>query len=472
MGRLVSGEKQANKLPRRGAFSSAAGSLFVEAAITLPVVFIALLGTIEVLNLYVQRASIVNVANSIAMAIQQKPNITAQEMYEFQKSLGGGLTPFAEVNVSDGLPYTGTTPCSAKDCRVAGLEIRIGGSANPVKEHEIRDLAPSDWSTPHVGKKAGNNIWGSSRGEGNPAWPNSSSPFVADPNQDGADDGQPYYVGVRVAWKNRPVFNTPWFASVAMTQFAGVLVKPTLGCQDSGTLCGAGFIENSPSGGLYIRGVEGGLASRDCKGVKLIDENSIKRISLTRSGGYVNAATTSSVVNCPAGYSGVLVGYATFPNNFESAQYLHYSCASNGSTCAAGPAPVPTPSLPEQQGLKKVFGGSTGNIVGVKAINAALEQGIQVGWGSGNEADKGNNRAFCELPPNPSDAQVRKLWVEPSCAHRFCNGKFNRGWDKGGNPVNVTLMGGCSIGATGGTVCETAYPNQPMVNFGCMWIDD
>lgn len=208
-------------------YSSAAGSLFLEAAIITPVAFFALLGTAEVLNIYVQRGNVGHVANSIATAIQQKPDITAQEMYEFIKSLGGGVTPFAEVKISDGSPYNGTTPCSVKDCRIKGLEVRIGSSATPVKEPTIRSLAPSDWSSPRIQKKGGENIWGSPVGEGNPTWPNSASPFVADPNQDTADDFLPYYVGVRVVWQNRPVFKTLGFASMTMTQFAGVLVKGT-----------------------------------------------------------------------------------------------------------------------------------------------------------------------------------------------------------------------------------------------------
>lgn len=217
MRKLRAGETEANKPRMRRSFTGASGSLFIEAAIITPIAFVGLLGAIEIMNVYLQRGSVINVANSIAMAIQQNPDITAQEMYEFQKSLGGGVTPFKEVKISDGSPYTGTSPCSVADCRVTGLDIRIGASTTPVQEPDIRNLAPSDWSSPNVGKLPG---------QANPAWPNAVSPLKADPNQSAADDANAYYVGVRVAWQNRPVFTRLGFASVTTTQFAGVVVKP------------------------------------------------------------------------------------------------------------------------------------------------------------------------------------------------------------------------------------------------------
>lgn len=242
--KLRGGETAANKPRTRRSLVSASGSLFIEAAIIAPVAFVGLLGAIEVMNLYLQRGSVINVANSIAMAIQQNPDITAQEMYEFQKSLGGGVTPFKEIKISDGSPYTRTTPCSVRDCRVAGLDIRIGASTTPVKEPDIRNLAPSDWSSPHVGKLAGRE---------NPAWPNAASPLKADPNQSAADDANAYYVGVRVAWQNRPIFTRLGFGSVTTTQFAGVVVKPPVSMECPGGQMIKGFVGGVPRCDLQVK---------------------------------------------------------------------------------------------------------------------------------------------------------------------------------------------------------------------------
>lgn len=115
---------------------------------------------------------------------------------------------------------------------------------------------------------------------------------------------------------------------------------------------------------------------------------------------------------------------------------------------------------------KPIFGAYTNNIVGVDAINKALEDGIQIAWGS-FELDKEYNRTACMLPPNPTNEQLANLWENSGCAHRFCNGVFK-------NPVNaisVTLVGACGIGMPAGTSCyETYGKDVPVVNFGCMWM--
>ena len=205
--------------PNRPKFLSEQGSLYIEAAVLLPVFFLIVFGTAEIGNYYVQRGSITNVAQSIAMAIQQKPDITAQEMYEFQKSLSGGATPFEEVKVADKSLYKLTSPCSVKDCGVQGLDIRIRADVAPVKETSVKDFAPSDWSNPHVKKLAGKH---------NLTWPNNNTPWHKDPSQDPSDDGKAYYVGVRVTWANRPLLKSLKFASVPMSQYAAVMVKPPI----------------------------------------------------------------------------------------------------------------------------------------------------------------------------------------------------------------------------------------------------
>lgn len=66
------------------------GTLWIEAAFLMPVMITLALGTAELGSYYVQRSAIANIAQNIATAVQVKPDITAQEMYEYQKSLGGG----------------------------------------------------------------------------------------------------------------------------------------------------------------------------------------------------------------------------------------------------------------------------------------------------------------------------------------------------------------------------------------------
>lgn len=203
---------------KRGNRLAESGLLWIEAAFLVPIMFAIVFGTAEVGNFFVQRGSMTNVAQSLAMAIQQKPDITAQELYEFQKSLGGGATPFFEVKKSDGSPYVDpTVKCSASDCRIAGLEVKIDSEPSPVTSNTVSAVTHSDWSSPHVEKLAGRR---------NSEWPHSSSPWKTDPNQDASDDGNPYYVGVRVSWKNRPLLQSLGFAEVTTSQFAGVLVKP------------------------------------------------------------------------------------------------------------------------------------------------------------------------------------------------------------------------------------------------------
>lgn len=206
--------------------SSEKGTLWLEAAVLTPIMLMIVVGTAEIGNFFVQRTSVTNMAHAIAMAIQQKPDITAEKMYQFQKSLGGVGTPFNEVRIKDGSRYAGNAPCSVKDCRIEGLEIRIGAAARPVHEPDIRTLVPSDWSNPRVGKKVGANIWGTGGFKGNASWPNSSAPFEADPDQDPSDDSLNYYVGVRLAWQNRPLFRSLGFAAITTVQFAGVTIKP------------------------------------------------------------------------------------------------------------------------------------------------------------------------------------------------------------------------------------------------------
>lgn len=268
------------------------------------------------------------------MAVQQDPNMTAQRMYSFQKSLGSiGSVSFSERRY-DGAALGNS--CSVADCHIDGLEIHIASGASPLTAASVKGTVPSDWSDPRIGKLQGSNRWGVGSLQENPSWPKSASPFLADPNQDTSDDGRPYYVGVTTTWNYRSLTRFLGLDSKKITQFAQVAVNPSIGCLDPGTLCGAGFLENSASGGVVVRGTEGGGASRQCKGVKIINQNSATELAKTRDGsGLANASTTSSVVNCPVGYSGVLVGYTWFPG---PSQYFQYSCASNGTTCPASPA--------------------------------------------------------------------------------------------------------------------------------------
>jgi len=179
------------------------GIVWLEAVITTPIMLSFILGMAEIGNFYVQRSTVVNAAHSIAMAIQQNPNMTAEEMYQFRKGLGGGIIPLKEVGIKDRLPYEGKTPCSVKDCELLGLETSFISSSSPVKASDILTLSAStqnnDWSNPNIEKlklvKDEN-------------WPNSASQWKVDPNQSREDDANPYYVGVRVAWANNPLFKS------------------------------------------------------------------------------------------------------------------------------------------------------------------------------------------------------------------------------------------------------------------------
>jgi hypothetical protein len=135
---------------------------------------------------------------------------------------------------------------------------------------------------------------------------------------------------------------------------------------------------------------------------------------------------------------------------------------------------VPKPPLNE--GLKRVIGGSTGQIRGVAAINQALEEGILVGWGDSNarKPDRDHNLSVCRLGSTPTDADIEKLFKEPGCAHRFCNGKFPEITRARGNPVTYSLMGNCGVssGNLPESYCQTEVgAGVPMVEFGCMWFE-
>ena len=187
LGSLTARQKRVNRLPRRGSLLSASGSLFIEAAIIMPVALAGFMGAVEVLNIQVQRGSVMNAAHSIAMAIQQNPQITAQEMDEFQKSLGGGLT-------------------------------RIGASTTPIKESTVGN----------------SNSW--------------SNPWLSD--GDPANDRNPYYVWVHLEWMVKPLFASFLSSGFKVRQFTTVVVKATPALQMttwSQAFCGVTetFIPNS-----------------------------------------------------------------------------------------------------------------------------------------------------------------------------------------------------------------------------------
>jgi hypothetical protein len=218
--RNISANNPSQRRSGEHATRSSRGSLWVEAAFSTPVLATALVGTAEVGSFYLQRVSIATFAHSVAMTIQQNPNITAQELYEFQKTLGGGGTPFKEVKKSDGSSYSGTTSCSMTDCKVDGLSVKALSGVAPVTRSSVVEVSESDWSNPRVGKLSVRNS----------SWPNSTSPWATDPAQDTADDGNPYYVGVLVEWTAKPIStlmrSTPMFGSAGVKQFAGTSVRP------------------------------------------------------------------------------------------------------------------------------------------------------------------------------------------------------------------------------------------------------
>lgn len=220
-------------------------------------------GTAEIGNFYLQRTHIANIAHSVAMAIQQNPNITAQKLYEFQKTLGGVLTPFTEVRKSDGSLYTGTTPCSLRDCEVDGLKVKILSGTAPVARSAVVQATESDWSNPRIGKLSGE----SNR---NSRWPRSNTPWEIYPAQDTADDGKRYFVGVAVDWTAAPMFSllrfSPMFGPAGVKQFAGAVVKPAIrricpqgqmikGISATGSPVCAAINQPDPYRGSFIRAV-------------------------------------------------------------------------------------------------------------------------------------------------------------------------------------------------------------------------
>lgn len=101
---------------------------------------LVLLGTAEIGNFYLQRASFGNLAHSIATAIQENPIITAQELYKFQKGYGS-LMGLKEVKKSDGSASTdAAVECSVKDCRLEGLEVNIIAKGQPVHQSSIAEV--------------------------------------------------------------------------------------------------------------------------------------------------------------------------------------------------------------------------------------------------------------------------------------------------------------------------------------------
>ena len=155
---------------------------------------------------------------------------------------------------------------------------------------------------------------------------------------------QPYWVAVvaKKPVRQMSLFGFSFGAAPEITNSAVVRVVPRSECMPAGTLCGAGFIENSVHG-VSIRGNESGV--RTCQGTTLIDESSRLALASTLNGGLAHAGTTSDVVNCPPGYHGVLVGYANHIDGGRTTQFFHYSCASDGTGCSV-PGDETEPTVP------------------------------------------------------------------------------------------------------------------------------
>lgn len=349
---------------------SSRGALWVEAAFLLPIMVGVAVGTAEIGNVYLQRTNVANMAHSIAMAIQQNPEISAEQLYTFQKNLVGGILVMREVKRQDQTPYTDeSNPCSVADCQIAGLEIKALADKGPVARGAIKNAISasndSDWSSPFVTKI---------KGDKNTVWPHASSPWKIDPEQDVNDDGSPYYIGVEVAWTAKPMFSmlksASMFADGGVKQFASAVIRPqpvtragvgdpTLNeeCPPAGTLCGSAQVDwvpywgpwphiytTTPIGGLASpsglhsgfvieRGVGAKYGERTCQGIDLIDATSLKNFSSVWDSTTMNAELGASapeiLVNCPAGYKGVVT--ANFMDTWT--RVYTFSCASKGSGC-------------------------------------------------------------------------------------------------------------------------------------------
>ena len=334
-------------------FRRSGGIVLIEAAILFPLAMGIVFGVGYYANLYAIKFKLGESARVIARAIQDDPDISQGMVGPEAGDLDQVV--WAATNVKD-VP-DGFNPAAYRQCngdlglasddqardhfsRFGRYEPRSGtsgstcGTRNTVASNEVRvsiqafasrptdaDLASQFQSHPS-GRQQGNQYGWSYRN------PNS-------------DPTKPFWISV-VAQKPsspRSLFGFTFGTRPEISNYAVVRVMPKVECSPAGTLCGAGFLENS-SHGVLIRANESGV--RTCKGTTLIDSRSQAALLQTRNAsGIANASTTTSVVNCPTGYHGVLVGYSIE----SSAQYFQYACSSDGLGCPTPCTENPTPTL-------------------------------------------------------------------------------------------------------------------------------
>lgn len=106
-----------------------------------------------------------------------------------------------------------------------------------------------------------------------------------------------------------------------------------------------------------------------------------------------------------------------------------------------------------------LVGDYTGDIRGVRAINAYLARGNAQVFG-------GLDLGGCALPEHPTEAQFVRLWRDPVCAHRFCNALFQTDV----NPITHSLAGSCGVdGRSGSDDCSQRFGSDVVINMGCVY---
>ena len=340
--------------PENEALVSERGILFLQAAILAPMAVATLFGIGFYANLYVTKTRLGDSARVIARAIQDDPGLSqgfrGTESGELDQvvlaatgveELPAGFNPstyascngISEAEARDHFVRfgryenrPGTSGAACGQPRVVGArEPRVSIKAYATKPSgaEVASQFPSHPSGRETGQSRG---WRTGNPHNNPT--------------------EPYWVAVvaKKPVRQMSLFGFSFGAAPEITNSAVVRVVPRSACMPAGTLCGAGFIENSVHG-VSIRGNESGV--RTCQGTTLIDESSRLALASTLNGGLAHAGTTSDVVNCPAGYHGVLVGYSNHIDGGRTTQYFHYSCASDGTGCSVpGDETEPTPISP------------------------------------------------------------------------------------------------------------------------------
>jgi len=334
------------------------GILFIETAMLLPVAFATLFGVAFYGHLYVTKTRLGDSARVIARAIQDDPGISqgfrgteAGELDQVVLAATGVEELPAGFNPSTYASCNGISKAKAIDhfVRFGRYENRPGtagaacGEPTVVGAREPRVSIKAYRKKPSAAEVASqfpSHASGRETGESG-GW------RIDNPN---SNPTEPYWVAVVAKKPVRPVslFGVSFGAPPEITNSAVVRVVPRSDCVPAGTLCGAGFLENSTYG-VTIRGNESGV--RTCQGTTLIDERSRQALASTVNGGLAHAGTTPDVVNCPAGYHGVLVGYAKRFDRGITVEYFHYSCASDGLGCSVpgdeiAPTPIPPTTTP------------------------------------------------------------------------------------------------------------------------------